>query len=64
MQYVPFGRQGFRVSRLGFGTMRLPVIDGQDGHIDRERAVALIRRGIDGGISYVDTAYGYHGGQS
>ena len=51
MQYVPFGRQGFRVSRLGFGTMRLPVIDGQDGHIDRERAVALIRRGIDGGIS-------------
>ncbi|MBR6524892.1 MAG: aldo/keto reductase [Clostridia bacterium] len=64
MQYVPFGKLNFRVSRLGFGTMRLPRIEGEDNKIDRERAIALIRKGIDGGISYVDTAYGYHAGES
>ena len=64
MQYVPFGKLPFRVSRLGFGTMRLPRIEGEDNKIDRERAINLIRRGIDGGISYVDTAYGYHAGES
>lgn len=64
MQYVPFGKLGFRVSRLGFGTMRLPRIEGEDNKVDRERAIALIRKGIDGGITYVDTAYGYHAGES
>lgn len=64
MQYVPFGKLGFRVSRLGFGTMRLPRVEGEENLIDRQRAIALIRRGIDGGISYVDTAYGYHAGES
>ena len=64
MQYVPFGKLGFQVSRLGFGTMRLPRVEGEDNLIDRERAIALIRKGIDGGISYVDTAYGYHASES
>lgn len=65
MQYVPFGKLDFQISRLGFGCMRLPTVE-QDGKqaIDVPRAVALIRAGIDGGISYVDTAYPYHGGQS
>ena len=65
MQYVPFGRHGFDVSRLGFGCMRLPTKkDGDKNVVDREAAIALIRRGIDGGITYVDTAYPYHGGES
>ncbi len=65
MQYVPFGKHGFEVSRLGFGCMRLPVRrEGEAARVDEEAAVALIRRGIDGGISYVDTAYPYHGGES
>ena len=66
MQYVPFGRLGFDVSRLGFGCMRLPTLPEADGKakIDREAAIALIRRGIDGGINYVDTAYPYHDGES
>ena len=66
MQYVPFGRLGFDVSRLGMGTMRLPTMKNEEGNtvIDREAAIALIRRGIDNGITYVDTAYPYHGGES
>ena len=65
MQYVPFGKHGFDVSRLGMGCMRLPTMQ-QDGKtvIDREAAISLIRRGIDGGITYVDTAYPYHDGES
>ena len=65
MQYVPFGKHGFDVSRLGFGCMRLPTKqEGEQRVVDQEAAIALIRRGIDGGITYVDTAYPYHGGES
>ncbi len=65
MQYVPFGKHGFDVSRLGMGCMRLPTMQ-RDGKtvIDREAAISMIRRGIDKGINYVDTAYGYHDGES
>ena len=61
MRYNQFGTLG-ETSRLGFGLMRLPCLE--DGSLDEDRAVRLIRRGIDGGITYVDTAYPYHGGQS
>ena len=65
MQYVPFGRHGFQVSRLGFGCMRLPTVkQGDKDVIDRDEAVKMIRHGIDRGITYVDTAYPYHGGES
>ena len=65
MQYVPFGKLGFDISRLGFGCMRLPTVEA-DGKkaVDVPRAVALIRAGIDGGITYIDTAWPYHGGES
>ncbi len=66
MQTVPFGKTGETVSRLGFGMMRLPTLKKEDGSqpIDREEAIRMLRHGIDHGISYVDTAYGYHSGES
>ncbi len=65
MQYVPFGSHGFDVSRLGFGMMRLPTLkDGENEVIDRARAIAMVRHAIDSGVTYVDTAYGYHNGES
>ncbi|MBQ9300062.1 MAG: aldo/keto reductase [Clostridia bacterium] len=65
MQYVPFGKLGFDISRLGLGCMRLPMTE-QDGQkaVDVPRAIALIRAAIDGGVTYIDTAYPYHGGES
>jgi predicted aldo/keto reductase-like oxidoreductase len=42
--------------------MRLPTVEG--GKINREEAIRLIRKGIDNGINYVDTAWTYHGGES
>lgn len=65
MQYVPFGKTGRQVSRLGFGMMRLPTLKTGDSQvIDREEAVRMLRHAIDAGVNYVDTAYGYHGGES
>ena len=57
-----FGRTGVELSILGFGCMRLPMTDPNDlVSINRDLAVAMIRKGIDGGINYVDTAWPYHG---
>lgn len=66
MNYVPFGNLGFDVSRLGFGMMRLPTKTVEEGKtvIDREEAIRMVRYAIDHGLSYVDTAYPYHGGES
>ena len=57
---------GEKVSRLGFGAMRLPTIDPADprGQIDKEAAIALIRSAYEQGITYFDTAYVYGGGES
>jgi hypothetical protein len=62
MQYVPFGKLGFDVSRLGFGMMRLPTMTNEEGKvcINRPEATRMLRHAIDRGVNYVDTAYGYH----
>jgi predicted aldo/keto reductase-like oxidoreductase len=52
---------GTKVSLLGFGNMRLPE---KDGKIDREKALAMLDKAISSGVNYLDTAYGYHQGDS
>ncbi|MDR1571034.1 MAG: aldo/keto reductase [Clostridiales Family XIII bacterium] len=64
MNYRTFGKTGEKISLLGFGAMRLPVIGRDQTQIDVDETSAMIRRAIDAGVNYVDTAYVYHGGNS
>jgi len=64
MKYRTIQKTGEKVSLLGFGAMRLPVVDGDIDNVDEAEAVRMIRKAIDKGVNYVDTAYVYHGGSS
>lgn len=54
-----------KLSALGLGAMRLPIMNGDsDGRIDEEQTAKMVDYALDHGINYFDTAYGYHDGQS
>ncbi len=64
MRYRDFGKTGFKISVLGFGSMRLPIPDpaASKEEVDLEPAVKLLCRAFEKGVNYVDTAYMYcHG---
>ncbi|MCU6762516.1 putative aldo-keto reductase [uncultured Roseburia sp.] len=58
------GFQDLKLSALGMGAMRLPVVDGDDSNIDEAAAMKMVDYAMKQGINYYDTAWGYHGGQS
>ena len=64
MQYRTFGKLDWKPSALGFGAMRLPILENDSGKIDEELATRMIRMAIDAGVNYVDTAWPYHKEQS
>ena len=59
MKYRTMGKLGIQASAFGLGCMRFNGAASGDSVIDEEKAISLIRRAIDGGVTYLDTAYVY-----
>ena len=61
MQYRRFGNTGVNISTLGFGCMRLPEIQKEDGswEVDQEKTNAMLMRAYELGVNYFDTALYY-----
>ena len=62
MYYNDF--KDIKLSGLGMGCMRLPVIDGDDSRIDEAAVFRMVDTAMTAGVNYYDTAWGYHGGNS
>ncbi len=59
MKYRTMGKLNIQASAFGLGCMRFNGAASGDSIIDEQKAVSLIRRAIDGGVTYLDTAYVY-----
>ena len=55
---------GAKISRLGFGLMRLPVQNNDQSQVDYDKVEEMLLYAYDHGINYYDTAYPYHNGFS
>lgn len=62
MIYKNFGDE--KLSSLGLGCMRFPVIEGDISKIDVEKTREIVDYAIKNGVNYFDTAWGYHNGFS
>ncbi len=60
MQYTQLGNTEYRVSRLGFGAMRLPMVEiGGQQYVDAQKAIQVLHRAFELGVNYVDTGFMY-----
>ncbi|MDL2287479.1 aldo/keto reductase [Eubacteriales bacterium OttesenSCG-928-G02] len=65
MEYRIHNKTGNKVSLLGFGCMRLPLMkQGETEVIDKELTERLFDYAYKNGVNYYDTAYGYLEGKS
>lgn len=65
MIYREFGETGIKVSALGFGSMRLPMVNiGAEKYVDIDRAVDVIQLAFERGVNYVDSGFRYCANES
>ena len=62
MEYVRLGSTGLKVSRICLGCMSFG--EGMDWSLPEDQSHAIVRRALDGGINFFDTADVYSQGQS
>ena len=57
MLYNEFGKTGIKMSALGFGAMRLPMLgEGENKQINDELAIPMMHKAFEFGVNYIDTA--------
>lgn len=61
MQYRKHGNTGVNISALGFGCMRLPEYEDENGvwHVEQEKVNEMLLRAYELGVNYFDTALYY-----
>ena len=64
MDYVNLGRTGLRVSRVCLGMMSYGKHESREWALEEPDAEPIVRRAVEGGITFFDTADVYNGGQS
>jgi 1-deoxyxylulose-5-phosphate synthase len=64
MEYVNLGRTGLRVSRVCLGMMSYGKHESREWALEEHHAEPIVRRAVEGGITFFDTADVYNGGQS
>ena len=64
MDYLNLGRTGLRVSRLCLGMMSFGEHESREWALDEAAAEPIVRRAVEGGVTFFDTADVYNGGQS
>lgn len=64
MKYRELGKDKVKVSQLGFGCMRFPIIGDDTKNIDVEATTEMLKYAVKNGVNYVDTAFPYHGEMS
>lgn len=64
MDQRTLGKISKKISLLGMGGMRLPVLEDNSGKIDYPQAFEMVDHALTSGVNYFDTAWGYHDGQS
>jgi aryl-alcohol dehydrogenase-like predicted oxidoreductase len=64
MRYVNLGATGLRVSRICLGMMSYGKHESREWTLDEKGAEPIVRRAVEGGITFFDTADVYNGGNS
>jgi 1-deoxyxylulose-5-phosphate synthase len=64
VDYVNLGRTGLRVSRVCLGMMSYGRHESRPWALDEETAEPIVRRAVESGIIFFDTADVYNGGES
>ncbi|HSO98225.1 MAG TPA: aldo/keto reductase [Solirubrobacteraceae bacterium] len=64
MDYVNLGQTGLRVSRLCLGMMSYGKHPSREWALEEAQAEPIVRRAVEGGITFFDTADVYNGGES
>lgn len=64
MDYVSLGKTGLKVSRLCLGMMSYGSKEEREWHLEENEALPFVKRALDAGINFFDTADVYSLGET